>query len=91
MKPGGIFLILGVILSTFFLIGGEVKGEQSALKSFDGLIIYLDEKIIEVKRGKREVTFYRDVKQPVEKKEALEKPAEPKDKINHSGASSALG
>ncbi len=49
----GIFLCLGI----FIFSSGEVKGEEKALKTYEGLVIFLNDTTVEVKRGSGEVTF----------------------------------
>ncbi len=57
MKPFGFFIILALSLVITGVTGGEVKGQEASIKSFTGLVIFLDETSVEVKQQGREVTF----------------------------------
>ncbi len=75
MKPSGLFPLLAAVMALLFISMGEVKGADTPNMSFEGLVIYLDQEEILVKKGSHEAVFLLGNKVAVEKSTAVEKEA----------------
>ncbi len=75
MKTSRPIPLLAAVMVLLCISLGEVKGADTPQKSFEGLIIYLDEGEILVKKGSLEAVFHLGEQVDVEKSATVEKEA----------------
>jgi|GEM_PF-2925749 len=73
MKTSGLIPLLAAVMALIFISMDEVKGADTRHKSFEGLIIYLDEGEVLVKKGSHEAAFQLGEQVALEKSKAAVK------------------